>query len=151
MVRRVFLTALAVSCMITTAGYIAVLLKGASFLRLFAVDIHMIHTGTRLMKLIMACLPFIGLQVLGSAYFQAAGKGKEASFLTLWRQFLVLIPLLLILPRFLGLDGICFAFITADGTSILLAAYMLSREKPLRGAKSDRSEEHTLTEAVTPA
>ncbi|MBN2051853.1 MAG: MATE family efflux transporter, partial [Spirochaetales bacterium] len=151
LVRKTFFTALAAAFLLTAAGYGVILLKGSVVLSLFAVTPRWAAAGLRLLNLVMACLPVIGIQILGSAYFQAAGKGKEAAFLTLWRQFLILIPLLLILPGFWGLDGICVAFILADGSSILLAVYLLFREKPLRRLKTQDSAHSVLTTEGTPA
>ncbi len=51
---------------------------------------------------------------MGAAYFQAIGKAKPALFLTLTKQGFFLIPFVLILPRFLGLDGIWYAFPISD-------------------------------------
>ena len=54
----------------------------------------------------LVLLPIIGFQVVGANYFQAVGKPIQAAFLGLSRQVLVLIPTLLILPRFLGITGV---------------------------------------------
>jgi len=48
---------------------------------------------------------FVG-RIGGASYFQAIGEAKKATFLGLLRQVLLLIPLLLILPNFLGLNGV---------------------------------------------
>lgn len=57
--------------------------------------------GIKGLRLYLAMLPIIGLQIVSSNYFQATGKPKHAAFLGLSRQVLVLIPALLILPKFL--------------------------------------------------
>jgi len=58
--------------------------------------------------------PLLGFQIVSANYFQATGKPKQAMFLSLSRQVIFLIPALLILPRFFGLDGVYGATPTSD-------------------------------------
>lgn len=51
-------------------------------------------------------LPLIGVQIMSASYFQAVGKPHQATILSLSRQVFIFIPLLLILPKKLGLEGI---------------------------------------------
>ncbi len=70
---------------------------------------------------------FIGLtfiQPITSNFFTAIGKPMKGVFLSLTRQILFLIPLILILPRFFGLDGILYAGPIADFTAIATATVM---------------------------
>lgn len=64
--------------------------------------------------------PTLVMQLIGSAYYQAVGKVLPALFLSLLKQGILMIPLILILPRYFGLDGIWYAFPIADvGTAII--------------------------------
>lgn len=65
------------------------------------------------------------LQILGSSFFQAINKPLRAMVLSLSRQVLILIPLVLVLPLFFGLNGVFFAPPTADLLSSLLTYFML--------------------------
>ncbi|MCI8360122.1 MAG: MATE family efflux transporter [Clostridiales bacterium] len=67
-----------------------------------------------------ACLVIIGSQIVGSNYFQAIGKPTVSTFLTMSRQVLLLIPLIYLLPRFWGRDGILLAAPISDAVSFLL-------------------------------
>lgn len=67
-------------------------------------------------------------QKITSNFFTAIGKPKGGIFLSLTQQILFLMPLILILPRFLGIDGIMYAGPVADGTSGMLALGMAARE-----------------------
>ena len=73
-------------------------------------------------------MPLIGFQIVAAGYFQAVGKPRQAMFLSLSRQIIVLIPLFLILPRFFGLDGIWFAPPVSDLISALLTGTFFYRE-----------------------
>lgn len=55
-----------------------------------------------------------GFQMVSIQYFQATGQPVKASLLAMLRQLLLLVPLVLILPRFFGLDGILYAGPAAD-------------------------------------
>ena len=57
--------------------------------------------------LFFTCLNF--LQPITSTFFTSIGKSIKGVFLSLTRQILFLIPLLLILPRFFGIDGVVYA------------------------------------------
>jgi Na+-driven multidrug efflux pump len=73
------------------------------------------------------------MQVMGSAYFQAAGKPLKALILGLSRQFLLLIPLLYLLPPIWGLNGVWDAQPLADAIAFTLTGVLLWREMRLLG------------------
>ena len=73
-----------------------------------------------------AMFPLVGFQMMSSNYFQSTGQPLKAALLSLTRQVLFLIPLLLLLPRFLPgfidvtpLQSVCFTYPTADVLSII--------------------------------
>jgi putative MATE family efflux protein len=77
-------------------------------------------------------LPIIGFQIVAANYFTAVGKPLKAMLLTLTRQLLFLAPLALILPRFLGLEGVFIAMPVADGLAILVtSAFFLAEMRGL--------------------
>lgn len=69
-----------------------------------------------------------GFQVVSSIYFQATGRPIKAATLSLSRQVLFLIPMILLLPRFFGVEGILFAGPVADGLAFVLAAIFILLE-----------------------
>lgn len=77
----------------------------------------------------MTFLIFIlGIQMTASVYFQAVGKPKGSVLISLSRQILFMIPLLFILPLFLGIKGVMFAFPCSDIASVTLCSILLIRE-----------------------
>lgn len=80
------------------------------------------------LRLVILALPIVGFQVIASNFFQSVGKAKLAIFATLFRQVIGLIPLLYILPEFLGINGIWLAYPIADTMSALVVSFLLIRE-----------------------
>ncbi len=72
---------------------------------------------------------FIGnIQPLSSNFFAAIGKPGKGTFLSLTRQIIFLLPLIVIFPRFLGIDGIMYAGPVADFMAASIATVMLYKE-----------------------
>ena len=82
----------------------------------------------RFMKtfLIMTCV--IGIQIVSSGYFSAVGKPVKGMILSLTRQVIFFIPLVLILPHFLGLDGIMYSGPIADFVAFIVSTIFVVRE-----------------------
>lgn len=70
--------------------------------------------------------PLVGFQMVGGNFFQSIGMPKKAIFLSLTRQVLYLIPLVLALPLVLGLDGIWWSMPISDVVAAITAAIMLT-------------------------
>ncbi len=81
---------------------------------IFSTDQQLIREGTRALRLILLLTPLIGFQIIGAGYFQALGKALAAFVLAIARQLLFLLPFILLLPRFWGLNGIWLSFPFAD-------------------------------------
>lgn len=69
--------------------------------------------------------PLIIIQILSSSYYQAIGKALPALMLTLTKQFFFLVPIVLILPYYYGLNGIWYSFAISDILSGAVCAYYL--------------------------
>jgi putative MATE family efflux protein len=94
----------------------------------FTNDATLLEKTPNALRIVFAATPLIATQMIGSAYFQAIGKAIPALLLTLTKQGFFLIPLILILPPFLGLNGIWWSFPAADVLSAILTYWYLQRE-----------------------
>lgn len=73
-----------------------------------------------------------GFQIISTSYFQATGQPLKASILSMLRQLLLLIPLILILPLFMGLNGILYSAPIADAASaVIVACFIIPEMKRL--------------------
>jgi Na+-driven multidrug efflux pump len=80
------------------------------------------------MLLVFLASPIIAIQLIGSAYFQAAGKALPALFLTLLKQGFFLIPLAYILPMYYGVDGVWYSFAIGDILATMITYIVVRRE-----------------------
>jgi hypothetical protein len=95
-------------------------------------DAQLISFGAKGLRIFLMMLPIIGFQIASSNYFQAVGKPRSAMFLSLSRQVVLLIPALLILPRFFGLDGVLYSGPVADlGSSIVTGIWLFAELRHL--------------------
>lgn len=123
-VRKTFQTALSV---IWTFGFvftgIAMLFPGF-FAGLFTSDAQLLSLTKEKMPLFLAGLLIFGIQMTCQSTFMGLGKAKISLFIALWRKVILLIPLALILPRFVGVDGVYWAEPLADTISALTAGIL---------------------------
>lgn len=80
------------------------------------------------LRIYILAWPVIGFQIVAGHFFQSVGKARIAMFLTLLRQVLVLLPLLVFMPGLFGLNGIWASFPMADTVSSVVVAVFLVRE-----------------------
>ena len=99
-------------------GLIAILLFPKQFISIFTKD-------ARLMEL---TLPAVGICILGTVYFQSIGSAKKSIVLSLLRQVIVFIPLILIVPKYFGLNGVWAAQPLADILSMIIIGLFLIKE-----------------------
>ena len=76
------------------------------------------------------------VQPLSSNLFTSIGKPAKGTFLSLTRQIIFLLPLIVIFPRFFGIDGIVYAGPIADAMAAIVAAIMLLHELKRMGKES---------------
>lgn len=128
-VKKTLKLAIFAATSIAFIGFIATRLFSYQLVAMFnREDAELLKFGARAIKIFLIFLPIIGFQIVSSNYFQAVGKPKHASFLGLSRQVLILIPAMLILPRFYGLDGLLMAGPVADLTSSIITGIFLIME-----------------------
>ena len=89
---------------------------------------ELVRISAEAMRWVMMLFPIVGFQVVTTNFFQYIGKAPKAILLSMTRQLLFLVPLLLILPRTMGATGVWVSFPIADGVATALAAVLLWRQ-----------------------
>lgn len=124
-------------------GWLLVQLVPAPIVSMFNGDADLVSISVDGIRKYLSMMPLIGVSMIGSNYFQAIGKAKQAMFLSLLRQVILLVPMMLILPRILGLNGVWFAQPIADVISFIVTFVLLFRE-----VKSHKVEENDEVEVI---
>jgi len=136
-VKEVIKVALKALVIYATVSIIFVQVFPEFIISLFNKDPELISLGKKALRIVTMMMPLIGVQVLAGSMYQALGKPKPALIVSMSRQTLFLIPLILILPSFfnMGLMGVYWAFPIADVLSIILSTYMLRRQMKILDKK----------------
>lgn len=91
-------------------------------------DEALISYGAMAMKACKMFALFGGFQMLVSMYFSSIGKPQVATFVSISRHGLFLIPAMLIMPQFMGLKGVLYANSVSDGCSLIVVSFMYLHE-----------------------
>ncbi len=86
---------------------------------------ELIEAVCRGLRIVVSLFPIVGFQIVTSNFFQYIGKPKRAILLSMTRQMLFLVPLLILLPPRFGVDGVWMSMPIADCAASLLAALLL--------------------------
>ncbi len=138
-VRKTFLLAAFASTMVSVVGWLACQLFPGPILSIFgSQDVEFTLFASRCLKVYMLGIFTAGFQVVVTSYFQSTGQPLKASALSMLRQLLLLIPLILILPLSHGLDGILFAGPVADiASAIIVSQFVIHELKKLNKVCKD--------------
>lgn len=149
-VKETYRTAVLAASAISMSGFIAVYLWPEHLVGLFSAgDTELSALTIHAIRVYMAMIGLIGFQIISSNYFQAVGKARQAAILSLSRQVLFFIPLLLILPRFWGVEGVWRSAPLADILSVILTALMMFYE--MKALKQSRADTQGLPEVMATA
>ncbi len=121
------LTLVCATC-ITTTGFIIGEFFPRLIVKIFTTDQELIDKAVKGMRLICIFLPLVGMQMVTSNYFQSIGKASKAIFLSLTRQLIFLLPFLLILPKFFGINGVWLSMPFSDFAACIIAGVLLYNE-----------------------
>lgn len=132
-VREVVKKAIIYATILAVFIFVMILLGRDILVSIFTNDIELLAITPPAILIVFLVTPFVPIQLIGAAYFQAIGKVKPALILTLTRQGLFLIPLVYLLPNYFGINGIWMAFPIADTLSAAITLFALTRE--LKGLK----------------
>lgn len=108
--------------------FVVILIFARPITAIFTTDADVIKDTPKALRWVFAASPIIAVQLIGAAYFQAAGKATKALLLTLSKQGFFLIPLVLILPHYFGIFGVWVAFPIADVLSTIVTGIFLKKE-----------------------
>ncbi|MDI9612090.1 MAG: MATE family efflux transporter [Acidobacteriota bacterium] len=109
-------------------GFTVFLAFPAPILGIFSTDPKLLEMGSSAMRWLVLGLPLVAPQNIGTSLFQAIGKARPAIFLAFSRQVLFLIPVVIVLSRLLGLQGVWLSFPVSDVIAFVVTYAMVRRE-----------------------
>lgn len=124
--RKAMLYGVTAATVFITVCFILIHLFPEAIVKAFNDSPDLIRLGTQALNTNTLAFPVIGIQIIFSNYFQYINKPKPSTFLSLSRQCLFLIPILLIMSHNFGLDGIFYAQPVSDFLSAILSVTMVT-------------------------
>ena len=112
---------------VLTVGWLLALFVPRPMARLFTTDDTLISLAATGILINMLMFPLIGFQAVIANFFQCIGRVQISIFLSLSRQLLFLLPLIIILPLFWGLNGVWAALPASDLIAAVVAAAVMWR------------------------
>ncbi len=117
-----------VTTLMSSFSFLIMMIFPEFLIGLFTTDKTLISISVNAMRKVIIFVPLLGIQIVGAAFFQAVGKALPSLILGMTRQIIFLIPLVLILPHFLGLNGVWFSFPGADIGAVTVTLIWLLKE-----------------------
>ena len=127
-VREVLIKAIMTATIILTSGYILICIFPATLASLFTKDPILIDYCVPALRISLCTFPVVGCQMIATSFFQSIRKPGLSMLISLSRQLIFLLPLLLILPPVMGVHGVWWSMPIADVFSITLSIILLFRE-----------------------
>ena len=97
-------------------------------IQLFGGRSELLEIGVTALRLNFIIITVLGFVMLATTFFQSIGKPTASSLITLIRQVLALIPFIIILPKFLSINGIFLAQPISDFIAVILSLILIKIE-----------------------
>jgi Na+-driven multidrug efflux pump len=107
-------------------GFISIFADG--LMSIFTTDKQMIEIGATALIIGLCTFPFVGSQMVAVSFFQTIRRPRASMIISLTRQLLFLIPMLIILPHLIGVTGVWWSMALADVASVTISWIMLYME-----------------------
>ena len=150
-VKKTYVYGLIVCTIFLLLSWVIIQLLPEALIGMFNSDPELTEIAVRGIRIYLFSLPIIGIQMTASNYYQSVGKPTKAMIFGLSRQVLMLIPAFLILPKFLGLDGVWLAGPVADIVAVCISAIFIFMEIRALGKNEEcinKSREESDIEAI---
>jgi len=127
-IREALVKGTLVSTVIVTFFGVLYFIWPGLFVSIFTKEQELVNLTARSLRIMVLMFPVIGAQIVFSTYFQAAGRGLPSLLLSILREVLLFIPLLLIFSNLFGLDGVWFSRPVSDFLAFIFTSYLITRE-----------------------
>lgn len=136
---RVLKLSVIAASVVSVSGFLLSQMMPMQCARLFTTDPTLMSLSATGISTMMMAFPLVGCQMVITNFFQSIGKAKISMFLSLSRQMIFLLPLLLLLPLVWGVKGVWWSMPISDTISAVVTIYMMARF--MRTIKKKTAEE----------
>lgn len=126
--KEAFKYATIAACVICIISFISIQCFPTQIISLFNNDPELTTLAIKGIRIYLLMMPVVGINIVATSYYQSIGKAKISMFVSLLRQVILLIPFTIILPKFIGLDGVWAAGACADSLSVIITLVLLKKE-----------------------
>lgn len=126
--KEAFKYATIAACVICIIGFVSIQCFPTQIISLFNNDPELTTLAIKGIRIYLLMMPIVGINIVATSYYQSIGKAKISMFVSLLRQVILLIPFTIILPKFIGLDGVWAAGACADSLSVIITLILLKKE-----------------------
>lgn len=126
--KNTFILSMIAATIILILASVVVQMFPEKIIGIFNDDPKLMDISVRGIRIYLFMIPILGISITGSNYIQSIGKAKIAMFLSLLRQVILLIPFIIILPKFFGLNGVWISQPVSDFMATMITIVILIRE-----------------------
>ncbi len=123
--KEVLLYAMRIATIFSVVVFFVIMVFSRELVLVFTKDQELLDLSSHAMRIVLFALPIIGFQIIASGVYQSLGKAWKAFIVSIMRQLIFLIPIVLVLPLFYGLDGIFYSFPIADYLSAFVVGILI--------------------------
>ena len=127
-VRGVLMQSIFNAFIIMSVGYGVIAIFADGLMSIFTTNQQMIEIGVTALIIGLCTFPFVGSQMVAVSFFQTIRRPRASMIISLTRQLLFLIPMLIILPHLIGVTGVWWSMALADVASVTISWIMLYTE-----------------------
>lgn len=127
-VKETLLLSIKITSIFSLISFILLILFPVTIVSVFTKDIELINLASNALKIVILMLPLIGIQLVAGGFYQSLGKARAAFILSILRQMILLVPLVLILPIYYKLPGVWYSFPISDFLAFLITIVFIYKE-----------------------
>jgi len=128
-VKKTFKVAIIAVTLISVIAFLSYQIFPRQLIRIFGDGSELyFEFAIKYFRIFMALVVIAGFQILASNFFSSIGKGQLGIVTSMSRQIFFLLPLIVIMPLFFGIDGVLYAGPIADGAAGILSITLVIRE-----------------------
>ena len=113
---------------LATVFWIPALLLSKEILLLFKVAPDIIEQGLLHFRVFYSIFVLYGVMVMSITFFQAIANAKKAGIIVMFRQLILFVPMMILLPKFFGIDAVWFTQPLVDFIMIGIGILMMMKE-----------------------